>query len=283
MSSNGRKGIGGPKTPEGKLASIGNATKHGLRGRTVVLASESADDYADHCAGVLASLAPRGTLETEVCERIAELTWRLRRAARFEAHASTTWLATKPRWSEAYSVRSPPLPPFGMVRWQQARSLERPRRTRVFCARVANGATVRSMAEPTLREVLQAVQAIQNELREVKADVGTLKADIARLDAKVDTMDAKVEGVRAELRTVEAKVDAHRAETAKGFADVERELAGHADPIHRQLEGLVLSMHGALVKAKVPGIPAKVPTAFTASAPRKVSVKKRTVARAGKR
>lgn len=90
MISNGRKGIGGPKTPEGKLASIGNATKHGLRGRTVVLASESADDYADHCAGVLASLAPRGTLETEVCERIAELTWRLRRAARFEAHAVTS-------------------------------------------------------------------------------------------------------------------------------------------------------------------------------------------------
>ena len=150
------------------------------------------------------------------------------------------------------------------------------------------------MAEPTLREVLQAVQAIQGELREVKADVGTLKADVARLDAKVDSvrseLKANIASVRADLRTldakvdtVDAKVDAHRAETAKGFADVERELAGHADPIHRQLEGLVLSMHGALVKAKVPGIPAKVPTAFTASAPRKVSVKKRTAARAGKR
>lgn len=67
------------------------------------------------------------------------------------------------------------------------------------------------MAEPTLKDVLNAV---------IKLEAST-KADLAKLDAKVDRVDAKV--------------DAHRAETKKGFSDLDEELSGHAK-VHREIE-----------------------------------------------
>lgn len=74
------------------------------------------------------------------------------------------------------------------------------------------------MADPTLKDVLEAIAQLRQETR----------ADIAQLDGKVSTLDAK-------LSTVAAKVDAHRAETAKAFAELDRELSKHAD-VHRELE-----------------------------------------------
>lgn len=63
------------------------------------------------------------------------------------------------------------------------------------------------MPDPTLKDVLEA---------------------IAQLDGKVTRLDGNV-------RTLDAKVDAHRAETAKGFAELDRELTKHAE-VHRELE-----------------------------------------------
>ena len=62
------------------------------------------------------------------------------------------------------------------------------------------------MADPTLKDVLKV-------LAEVRRDMAT-KADVAKLDAKVE---------------------AHRAETRKGFDDLDKELAGHAS-VHREIE-----------------------------------------------
>lgn len=62
------------------------------------------------------------------------------------------------------------------------------------------------MADPTLRGVLNAV---------------------ARIEASMAT--------KAELAKLDAKVDAHRAETRKGFADLDEELSGHAK-VHREIE-----------------------------------------------
>lgn len=64
------------------------------------------------------------------------------------------------------------------------------------------------MADPTLKDVLDA---------------------ISKLDARVGRVEAKVD-------KVDAKVEAHRAETAKGFADLDAELSRHADRTHRDLE-----------------------------------------------
>jgi hypothetical protein len=40
---------------------------------------------------------------------------------------------------------------------------------------------------------------------------------------------------KSELAKLEAKVDAHRAETARGFAELDRELTRHAE-VHREIE-----------------------------------------------
>ena len=70
------------------------------------------------------------------------------------------------------------------------------------------------MAEPTIKDVLDA---------------------LAKLDAKVDRIEART-------ATVEAKVDAHRLETAKGFGDVDAELAKHSDPVRRRVEEAIAEL-----------------------------------------
>lgn len=63
------------------------------------------------------------------------------------------------------------------------------------------------MSEPTIRDVLELLAKMREEMV-----------------------------TKAEHRALEAKVDAHRAETAKGFAELDRELAGHSAEVHRRLE-----------------------------------------------
>ncbi len=62
------------------------------------------------------------------------------------------------------------------------------------------------MAGPTLDDVLQAIAQIRSEM-----------------------------ATKKELARIEAKLDAHRTETAKGFADLDKELTGHAN-VHREIE-----------------------------------------------
>ena len=104
-----RAGIGGPQTEQGRAIASRNATKHGISAATVVISGESPEEWAQHRAGVLASLAPIGYLETEIATRIAELTWRLRRMGRYEQQVTTvrydraTRLATRQLpYDEAY-------------------------------------------------------------------------------------------------------------------------------------------------------------------------------------
>jgi hypothetical protein len=105
------------------------------------------------------------------------------------------------------------------------------------------------MAEPTLRDLLDAIAKLD-----------------AKIDAKVDglrtELTAKVDSFRSELG---AKVDAHRAETARGFAEVHKtlaeldaELARHADPAHRELEERVTALERAARKP-APRTPARAP------------------------
>jgi len=81
------------------------------------------------------------------------------------------------------------------------------------------------MSEPTIKDVLDAVARLET----------STKTDLARLDAKVDRVDGR-------LATVEAKVDAHRLETAKGFSDLDVELADHSDPVHRKVEEAIAEL-----------------------------------------
>ncbi len=65
---------GGPVTQEGKEVVRWNATRHGIRSPSPVIPGvEKAEDWEEHRAGILESLAPEGHLEMVLAERVALL------------------------------------------------------------------------------------------------------------------------------------------------------------------------------------------------------------------
>lgn len=75
----------GPKTPGGKSRSSGNAAKHGLLARRVLLPAVPAGELAAFIARLRTDLQPEGELEDLLFERIVTATWRLRRTMRLDA------------------------------------------------------------------------------------------------------------------------------------------------------------------------------------------------------
>ena len=79
---------GGPATQEGKEVVRWNATRHGIRSPAPVIPGmEKKEDWEEHRDGVLDSLSPVGHLETVLAERVALLSWRLRRVTRYETES----------------------------------------------------------------------------------------------------------------------------------------------------------------------------------------------------
>lgn len=76
---------GGPATENGKAVSKHNAVRHGIRSpEPVIPGMESAEDWEAHRSGIVESIAPVGHLEGTLTERVALLSWRLHRVARYE-------------------------------------------------------------------------------------------------------------------------------------------------------------------------------------------------------
>lgn len=77
----------GPRTAEGKARSSMNALTHGLTARTAIVLPlvERAEDWSAHLAGFVSAMRPVGAVELELVERMAAITWRLRRVERVEA------------------------------------------------------------------------------------------------------------------------------------------------------------------------------------------------------
>lgn len=77
----------GPSTAEGKARSSQNATKHGLTARAAIVLPlvERAEDWSAHLAGFVSAMQSVGAVEQELVERMAAITWRLRRVERVEA------------------------------------------------------------------------------------------------------------------------------------------------------------------------------------------------------
>jgi hypothetical protein len=83
---NARKSTG-PKTPEGKARSSGNALTYGIFGQGLFIAGENPEEYAELLRGLNEDLRPVGALEIIHVERIAMAVWRQRRLMRAESAA----------------------------------------------------------------------------------------------------------------------------------------------------------------------------------------------------
>ena len=70
----------GPKTPEGKLISSRNATRHGFYASAVLLPEEDRAEYVRLTRGVVGFYSPQSVLEEEQVLIIIHTLWQLRRA-----------------------------------------------------------------------------------------------------------------------------------------------------------------------------------------------------------
>ncbi len=63
-----------------------NAYRHGLSGQVLVIPPSEQAAYEKHCRGIHQSLDPRGALEIDLAQSIADDRWRLKRAAAIESN-----------------------------------------------------------------------------------------------------------------------------------------------------------------------------------------------------
>ena len=89
---------------ETTLDPSGNAITHGITSPRAIVPGETAEAWAAHLDGFRASLAPVGELEGELADRVALLSWRLRRVVRYESAGIAASLAhVERRRRERYS------------------------------------------------------------------------------------------------------------------------------------------------------------------------------------
>jgi hypothetical protein len=76
----------GPKTPEGKKRSALNAIRHNLTGQVVVVQESEAQIYDAHCREYRADLAPKGKVEVDLTQELADLRWSINRIRAHETN-----------------------------------------------------------------------------------------------------------------------------------------------------------------------------------------------------
>jgi hypothetical protein len=74
----------GPRTSRGKTVVSQNAVKHGLSACQAVIGLESQAEFELYRQQFLDELAPQTPMESMLAERIVNLSWRLKRAGRFQ-------------------------------------------------------------------------------------------------------------------------------------------------------------------------------------------------------
>jgi hypothetical protein len=80
----------GPRTTEGKAVASQNSVKHGLLAESDVIIFESEADFDLFRQQFLNDLKPTSPVESFLAERIVSLSWRLKRAGRFQNQAIET-------------------------------------------------------------------------------------------------------------------------------------------------------------------------------------------------
>ena len=74
-----RKKRTGPKTPQGKARSSRNAMRFGIHSPAPLIPGESAEEWEEHRAGMLASVECANYLETFLAERMVQTSWSLKK------------------------------------------------------------------------------------------------------------------------------------------------------------------------------------------------------------
>ncbi len=77
----------GPRTATGKKAVSQNAVKHGFFTREAVVRDEDQAAFDLYREAMLGEMGPVGVMESSLAERVASLSWRLRRAERMQDQA----------------------------------------------------------------------------------------------------------------------------------------------------------------------------------------------------
>ena len=74
----------GPRTEEGKQVSRRNAIRHGLASQMAVVPGEDQQAYEQFCSEFFEDLKPKGMLEQQLAQSLADAQWRLKRCRAIE-------------------------------------------------------------------------------------------------------------------------------------------------------------------------------------------------------
>lgn len=100
----------GPRSVPGKARSSGNAIRHGLCAKRMVIPGEDEAEFADFRNRLWVDIDPKPGLEEALAERIIGALWRLRRAGRIEVEILDR--AGAPRRLEAFQKSQHALVPL---------------------------------------------------------------------------------------------------------------------------------------------------------------------------
>jgi hypothetical protein len=76
----------GPMTPEGKKRSALNAIRHNLTGQLVLVQDSENEIYRQHCKEYRIEFAPKGKLEVDLTQEMADLRWSINRIRAHETN-----------------------------------------------------------------------------------------------------------------------------------------------------------------------------------------------------
>ena len=86
----------GPKTQEGKHRSSLNALRHGLTGQIIVLPGDDLDAYQRHVQSFVTQCQPKGAIEAQLVQTLADTAWRLNRVSALENNLLTLGIVRVP-------------------------------------------------------------------------------------------------------------------------------------------------------------------------------------------
>ena len=93
----------GPKTPEGKQRSSLNALRHGLTGQIIVLPGDDLEAYQRHVESYVNQCKPKGAIEAQLVQTLADTAWRLNRVSALENNLLTLGMG-KPGQTDIYRI-----------------------------------------------------------------------------------------------------------------------------------------------------------------------------------